>query len=324
MGHETTIVMDIWTSNKKIRYLTPTTNQYWNWTFNQGMVIIWTRSDMDLWLQFSRWPKCNFSIQTVNNWYGDQSRWDIRYKVSNDGFKLWSRRLVNELKTINQTQQYILNTIHTMFLLHKRKFWFFIQRPMTLLAPPVYERMHSDRLIKCHCPLSEFFLQYCLIAASITLSACWSNGPFSDMVISCSALSSFVSWRFGVKWFSYRDTRLSTTLSTDIFTAPAHMQWTIISTSLYRHFVLLKKLLIISVLVIDLASRNSFSSFFTNFRYHLTMSLSAISETPSGNATLMQRCINVTAKVEWTLPQRCAWNYIVRIYCNVIATLHNY
>ena len=103
----------------------------------------------------------------------------------------------------------------------------------TLLQFPVYECMSSVQCKKCHLPSLFATLQYWFIALSSISSAWCSKGPFSAMIISSKECCS-VGCREESKYFSYRDTRLSTTLSTETFTHATQIRWIITLTFLNK------------------------------------------------------------------------------------------
>ena len=105
--------------------------------------------------------------------------------------------------------------------------------PTILLQFPVYECMSSVRRKNYHLPSQFTTLQYWFIALSSISSAWCSKGPFSAMIISSKECCS-VGCREESKCFSYRDTRLSTTLSTETFTHATQIRWIITLTFLNK------------------------------------------------------------------------------------------
>ena len=98
--------------------------------------------------------------------------------------------------------------------------------PTTLMQLPVYERMFQVTCKKCH--LLKLFptLQYWLIALSSISSPWYSKDLFSAMIISPKECS-LVACLEESKCYSFRNTRLSTTLSTETFTRATQIRWII-------------------------------------------------------------------------------------------------
>ena len=98
--------------------------------------------------------------------------------------------------------------------------------PTTLLLFPVYECMSSVRCKKYHLSSQFATLQYWFIALSSISSSWCSKGPLSAMII-LSKEFCLVCCREESKFFSYRDIRISTILSTETFTHPTQIGWII-------------------------------------------------------------------------------------------------
>ena len=108
----------------------------------------------------------------------------------------------------------------------------------TLLQFPVYEYVSSVRRKKCNLPSWFPTLQYWFITLSRISSAWCSKGLFSAAMIISSKECCSVGCREESKCFSYRDTRLSTTLScrdTRLSTTlSTEIRWIITSTFLNK------------------------------------------------------------------------------------------
>ena len=98
--------------------------------------------------------------------------------------------------------------------------------PATLQQFPVYECMSPIRPKNCHLQSRFAIFQYWFIAFSSISSTWYSKGLFSAMIIWSKECCS-VGCREESKCFSYRDTRLSTILSTETFTHATQIRWII-------------------------------------------------------------------------------------------------
>ena len=103
----------------------------------------------------------------------------------------------------------------------------------TLLQFPVYECMSSVQCKKCHLPSLFATLQYWFNALASISSAWCSKGLFSGMVILSKGCCS-AGCREKLNCFSYLDSRLSTTLSTETFTHATQIRWIITLTFLNK------------------------------------------------------------------------------------------